>query len=945
MKPVRSISGLITVISLLFSAIWLCPAPAAAALAFAPLGQLTAEGLRVPGAMDLDAAGNLYVADARGGKVHKFSPYGSLLQSFDLQGTGRGLAVTPDGRRLYVARENAVVITDALSGAELGALVGAAAGAEFEVAGEIDLDAAGNVFVADVGAMRINVYTPAGQYRTSFGSVGASAGQFMQIGGMALNPAGQVVVTDSAALNAKVHVFTLGTDLQVLNVAAYANATPAYFGTPVMHAPRGLAFDNQGRGYFLEFITSQVRVSSASFGYLGAYTQAGYAAGQLNNVIDAIYDNVNKRLFVGCDTGRIVILGVDGGQNPVRINRAPGAAVPQSPIAGSEVASATPALVFQNASDADGDTLTYRVAVSQDEALVYEAEVAAQAGATTTAVVTVPLAENAAFTWTVQASDGELASPWSAAAGFVVNAIEEAPSTPQLSAPLAGEAIGGFDALAWQAATDPDPNDLHITYQVEVALDEDFSQIIATELLTDTTLSLNALAAYGDLVVGNAYFWRVAAFDETHTLSAPSPAGQFVYDTTSLAISANMPDASVSFHGNHAYAGQIVGVAPLELRDFTPGTLAVVVERAGFEPFVAQITLNEGDNLDLYAALVPAMAVGNLIASKNGINGRSGLSVNRAAAPFLVDFDNDGDLDLLVGDATGRVSLFANLQQVSNNRIAFDQGVSLVQVQSGAVPFVVDWNNDGRKDLLVGQADGTVKLFVNNGLEQAPAFAAAVDLQTLNGSLNAGSGLAPAVLDYNGDGNKDLLVGNAAGEVRVFLNQGSDAAPQLADSVVILAVDGAVVPMPVDWDADGQQELLLTANGVVNVYAKVDGVFQAVKQFGDKRSFYVGAFPIDFFGTGKQLLAGLSNGELVYLSGNSSTPVASFQPALLAKVDQLAGLVAEEAPQQLDSVAAIGALIAAGNYPAAALAAGDLALALPAGAAQGVALELAELCQ
>ncbi|MDG5468965.1 FG-GAP-like repeat-containing protein [Deltaproteobacteria bacterium IMCC39524] len=955
MKQSYSTFSLVTVISLFLGVIWLSPARAAVAPVFEPLGQIRADGMLLVGAMDMDEAGTLYVADSRAGLVHTFDQYGDFLQSFDLQVTGRGLAVTPDGSKLYVARTQSVVIYNLIEGEIAGELEGAVVDApEFASVGEIDLDAAGNIYVVD--GMSIKVYSAYGQFQNSFGGIGTAAGQFMQVGGMTISPPregfplGQVVVADSSAMNSKVHVFTLNSDLSVANVVAYPNSN---FGFPAMQAPRGITYDAQGRVYFLEFMKSQVRVANEAFGYLGVYSQAASGVGYFGNVNDAVFDNVNSRLFVGCSSGRIAVLGVDGGQSPENSNNPPTIPTPQSPVGNSEVRSASPVLTFVNAEDPDGDDLTYLVTITLNGEVVYQKESAEDVGETTSVVADgIELAENTAYSWTVQAFDAAVSSAPSVVANFVVNAVDESPGSPELLAPADNASIAGVDLLSWAESDDPDPNDYVSAYQVEIAADEAFVEVLMAQSVDATDLELSALQDYSLFEDGAVYFWRVTAQDSDQLSSPAGAARRFVYDTTSLSVTANMPDAVVSFSGNHAYAGAVAGVAPLELRDFTPGTLSVVVTRDGFEPFVANVTLTEDANVALYAKLVPSMEVKNLSTSRNGINGRSGLSVSGAAMPFLVDFDNDDDLDLLVGDGSGQVSLFSNMQIAGRNRLYFDQGVSLeLPVMPGAVPFVADWDNDGKKDLIIGQADGSVKLFVNIGEEVAPAFGQGEDLSVGGEALSVGVHAAPVVVDYNSDGLKDLLVGNGAGEVVVFYNapnnqNGPDAgsSPNLSAPELVYQASGAAVPFLVDWDADGQQELLVTAGGVMTVYAQVEDQYQLMAQFSEPKTTFVAAFPIDLDGSGKQLLAGLADGQVVYLSGFSEKPVASFIAALHDKIAELSALItALESPDLLLDLAPVSAMVSAGDYAAASLLISDLALRLPDGAAQVSAFELVDL--
>lgn len=421
MKRMKSLLSLITVISLFLSVIWLSPAIAAGEPAFESLGQIRADGMYVPGALDLDANGNIYVADGRNGHVYIFDMYGKPTGEMSLGATGRGLAVTPDGQRIFVSRQNSVVSVD------LAAKVESVFLENLGVAGEIDLDNQGNVFVVDYKTLSVGVYDSAGQQVSVFGSKGVSAGQFMQLGGMTVK-GGQVFVTDQAGSNGQVHVLTLDpVSYAVTNAVAYPRTSTG------LSAALGVTFDNQDRVYVVDYTKQTVRVFQPDMSKFKDAGQndidlvlagKGRDAGQLSDVNDIIFDKNNNRLIVACGS-RLEVFGVDGGSSPANVNHAPSTPAPYSPVAGSEVATINPTLVFDNSTDSDGDTLKYFVVVSQEGTVVYQAEVPASAGERTSVDVEIDLVENAAYSWTVQATDGKKISAVSSPANFVVNADEE----------------------------------------------------------------------------------------------------------------------------------------------------------------------------------------------------------------------------------------------------------------------------------------------------------------------------------------------------------------------------------------------------------------------------------------------------------------------------------------------------------------------------------------
>jgi hypothetical protein len=146
-----------------------------------------------------------------------------------------------------------------------------------------------------------------------------------------------------------------------------------------------------------------------------------------------------------------------------------------------------------------------------------------------------------------------------------------------------------------------------------------------------------------------------------------------------------------------------------------------------------------------------------------------------ASAVHAVDWDGDGDFDLLVGDIQGNVVLIPNEGTAKSYAFGKAQplqvGADPLKVAGDAGPFTADWDGDGDLDLLVGAGDGSVTLFRNIGTRKTPKLAATVTLVPA-GATSFGSdapktptrGIRAKVCaaDWNGDGRLDLLVGDFA---------------------------------------------------------------------------------------------------------------------------------------------------------------------------------------
>ncbi len=162
--------------------------------------------------------------------------------------------------------------------------------------------------------------------------------------------------------------------------------------------------------------------------------------------------------------------------------------------------------------------------------------------------------------------------------------------------------------------------------------------------------------------------------------------------------------------------------------------------------------------------------------------------------PRVVYWDEDSRKDLLVGLADGTVKIFLNV--ASDNEPAFDAGQNIkvgydasytLNVGKRATPTVLDWNNDGMLDIVSGGLDGLIHVYYNCGCGGSvpPRFstssAGGVFAQENGHDLQVPSGRSsPVIMDFDGDGKKDVLSGNTDGQILFYRNTGLDALPMFS---------------------------------------------------------------------------------------------------------------------------------------------------------------------
>ena len=139
-------------------------------------------------------------------------------------------------------------------------------------------------------------------------------------------------------------------------------------------------------------------------------------------------------------------------------------------------------------------------------------------------------------------------------------------------------------------------------------------------------------------------------------------------------------------------------------------------------------------------------------------------------SPFFADIDGDDDYDLFIGNYNGNVEYYENIGNKYEWNFQYSENIGNIDLSGYSTPKLIDYDNDDDLDLFIGNMSGNIFHYENVG----DMFN--YDFQLLSDNfndINVGYRSNPEFFDFDLDDDFDLFIGSGYESVIYYENVGT----------------------------------------------------------------------------------------------------------------------------------------------------------------------------
>jgi len=211
---------------------------------------------------------------------------------------------------------------------------------------------------------------------------------------------------------------------------------------------------------------------------------------------------------------------------------------------------------------------------------------------------------------------------------------------------------------------------------------------------------------------------------------------------------------------------------------------------------------------------------------------------NGVVMEFSVLYDGDGEYLTIFGNS-GHTVMKQETRMWTWEREATDYAG--IDVGNYSVPAFADIDGNGTVDMILGMENGTLVAYMNEGPPANPTWALN---SSIFGGIDVGNRSAPSLGDLDNDGDNDTVIGNGTGELWYLNNTGNATNPIWTVEPMFVGIDVGNYSTPelADVDSDGDLDLTIgkavgnishyenTGNASIPVWTKNDTLFSAINE-------------------------------------------------------------------------------------------------------------------